>query len=180
MAIETDPKQVTGRASGAADKAAAAPQVLKPRFDTLRAHYPATETQAALFTDIGWTDLIGNPAYDNTCAIRMSTCLLRAGVTLPGARMQAKAGTIRGKWIEPGQAKLSNILKTVWGLPEIYTGEDAVRAGVKQRHGVVSFFRIDSDNGGHIDLIGTDDEGRLDCARSCFLGAAAVWFWPLL
>lgn len=176
MSIDTDRKPVAGGASVATRQA----RTVTPRFDALRTHYPATETQAALFNDIGWTDLIGNPAYDNTCAIRMSTCLLRAGVTLPGARMQAKAGKIKGKWIEPGQVKLSNILKSVWGPPEIYTSEDAVRAGIGPRHGVVSFFRIDSDNGGHIDLIATDDEGRLDCARSCFLGAAGVWFWPLV
>lgn len=175
MSIDTDRKHIAGSASVATRQARA----VKPRFDALRAHYPATETQQELFTDIGWTDLIGNPTYDKTCAIRMSTALLRSGVPLPGARMQAKAGTIKGKWIEPGQVKLSNILQKLWGAPDIYSSEDAARAGIGERHGLVSFFRIDSDNGGHIDLIAPGDDGRLDCARSCFLAAAAVWFWPL-
>jgi hypothetical protein len=50
-----------------------------------------------LFQQIGWDDLIKNPAYGNTCAIRVSLALIRSGVTIPGGRLPIKR-------IEPGQA----------------------------------------------------------------------------
>lgn len=152
---------------------------MKPSYHSLRQHYPRKESREVLFNDIGWNDLVRDPAYWDTCAIRMSTGLLRAGVTLPGARMQAKAGTIKGKWIEPGQAKLSAILERLWGEPEVYKSEQAARAGIAQRNGVVSFFKIEGTNQGHIDLIAMGEHGFLDCARSCFFSAVMIWFWPL-
>jgi len=84
--------------------------MIHPSYELLRQLYPRKDTREVLFSDIGWSDLTNNKAYWDTCAIRMSIGLLRAGVQLPGARMQAKAGTIKGQWIEPGQAKLSAIL----------------------------------------------------------------------
>jgi hypothetical protein len=153
--------------------------MIRPAYQLLRQQYPRSETREVLFADIGWSDLTKNPAFWDTCAIRMSAALLRAGVSLPGARMQAKAGTIKGRWIEPGQAKLSAILKRLWGAPEVYSNEAAARAGIGQRHGVVSFFRIEGTDGGHIDLIAMGDHGFLDCARACFFSAVTVWFWPL-
>jgi hypothetical protein len=152
---------------------------MKPSYQVLHQLYPRKDTREALFADIGWSDLTSNPAYWDTCAIRMSTGLLRAGITLPGARMQAKAGTIKGQWIEPGQAKLSDILKRLWGAPEIYKSEQAARGGIAQRQGVVSFFKIEGTNGGHIDLIAMGEHGFLDCARSCFFSSVTIWFWPL-
>lgn len=153
---------------------------MKPSYQVLRQVYPRKDSREALFADIGWSDLTDNPAYLDTCAIRMSTGLLRAGVILPGARMQANAGTIKGQWIEPGQAKLSGILKRLWGAPEAYSSEQAARAGIGERHGVVSFFKIEGTNGGHIDLIAMGEHGFLDCARSCFFSAVTIWFWPLV
>jgi hypothetical protein len=152
---------------------------MKPSYQVLRQLYPRKESREVLFADIGWADLTNDSAYYDTCAIRMSTGLLRAGVTLPSARMQANAGTIKGQWIEPGQAKLSDILKRLWGPPEVYRSEQAARSGIGQRHGVVSFFKIEGTNGGHIDLIAIGEHGFLDCARSCFFSAVSIWFWPL-
>jgi len=152
---------------------------MKPPFHQLRQLYPRKESREALFADIGWSDLDANPAYWDTCAIRMSTGLLRAGVDLPGARMRAKAGTIKGRWIEPGQARLSAILRRLWGAPEIYKNEQAARTGIGQRHGIVSFFKIEGTDSGHIDLIDVNEHGFLDCARACFFSAVTIWFWPL-
>lgn len=84
--------------------------------------------QAVLFEDIGWKDLLDKPEYKDTCAIRMSVGLLRSGVSLPGARMRANAGTIKGHYIEPGQGKLSMMLKRLWGEPEVYKGAKPARA----------------------------------------------------
>jgi hypothetical protein len=152
---------------------------MKPGYEVLRQLYPRKDTREVLFAGIGWDDLTKDPAYWDTCAIRMSIGLLRAGVTLPGARMQVKARAIKGQWIEPGQAKLSNILVRLWGQPEVYKSETTAKAGIGQRHGVVSFFRIEGTSGGHIDLIAMGEHGFLDCARSCFFSAVTIWFWPL-
>jgi hypothetical protein len=154
--------------------------MIKPAFQTLLQHFPRKTSREELFADIGWADLIGNKAYLDTCAIRMSYGLLRAGVHLPGARMRANAGPLKGQYIEPGQAKLSNILKGIWGAPEVYQGEAAAVDGMGSRAGVVSFFRISRGDGGHIDLIWLEP-GRLlqDCARSCYFSAVTIWFWPL-
>jgi hypothetical protein len=52
---------------------------MKPAFEKLRLCYPRTGTREVLFGSIGWTDLTNNPAYFDTCAIRMSVGLLGAG-----------------------------------------------------------------------------------------------------
>jgi hypothetical protein len=112
----------------------------------------------------------------------MSVALLASGVTLPSARMRANAGAISGKYIEPGQGKLSMILKRRWGKPELFKGEKSARNGIGKRSGVVSFFRIHGGgpaDGGHIDLIWPGIHGFPDCARSCYFSAAEIWFWPL-
>ena len=156
--------------------------MIRPRFSALKWSFPRTADRETLFADLGWNDLVSNPAYLDTCAIRMSYGLLLAGVALPGARMKAKGTTIAGKRIEPGQAKLSAILKRIWGAPEVYRGEPAARKGIGKRQGVVSFFRIHGISGiagGHIDLVWPGDNGFADCARSCYFSAAEVWFWPL-
>jgi hypothetical protein len=152
---------------------------VKPAYQVLRQFFPRKDTREQLFADIGWNDLVKDPAYWDTCAIRMSVGLLRAGVTLPGARMRANAGTIKGQWIEPGQARLSAILERLWGKPEVYKSELAASSGIGRRNGVVSFFKIEGSNQGHIDLIAMGEHGFLDCARSCFFSAVTIWFWPL-
>lgn len=154
---------------------------MKPVFAVLRHNYPRTALQADLFREIGWFDLLGKPAYKDTCAIRMSIALLSSGVPLPGARMKANAGVIQNSYIEPGQGKLSMILKRQWGTPEVYKGEQAARDGIGKRTGVVSFFRIHGgpNDGGHIDLVWPGINGFHDCARRCYFSALEIWFWPL-
>jgi hypothetical protein len=151
---------------------------MKPNFQLLIRNYPR-DMREPLFTEIGWTDLIDNKTYWDTCAIRMSVGLLRVGMVLPGARMKANAGSLKSKYIEPGQAKLSNILKGLWGAPEVYKGKAAAQAGIGRRTGVVSFFQIEGGQGGHIDLIWRDGNDFHACARSCYFSAVTVWFWPL-
>ncbi|MET0857717.1 MAG: T6SS effector amidase Tae4 family protein [Telluria sp.] len=125
---------------------------------------------------------LSKPTFRDTCAIRMSVALLTSGVVLPGARMKANEGAIRGRRIEPGQGKLSAILRRVWGKPEVYKGEQAARDGIGRRHGVVSFFRVHGGgpaDGGHIDLVQRGPSGFSECTRSCYFSAGEVWFWPL-
>jgi hypothetical protein len=155
---------------------------MKPSFGMLYQHYPKAGKREELYPLIGWSDLVNNPAFLDTCAIRMSMALLGAGVALPSARMVASDGTLKGKRIEPGQARLSGILKRIWGAPEVFMGERGAHAGIGARTGVVSFFRIHGggpSDGGHIDLIWPSDGGFFRCARSCYFSAVEIWFWPL-
>lgn len=154
---------------------------MKPSFDQVHQHFPKNETRDVLYKEVGWTDLVNHPSFYDTCAIRMSMALLRAGVTLPGARMAVRNGRLKGRRIEPGQGKLSRILERIWGKPEVYKDEQAARNGIGNRSGVASFFRIHgtSASGGHIDLVWPNAGGFHDCARTCFFNAMEIWFWPL-
>lgn len=152
---------------------------MRPFFDMVTRHYPKSEKQEALYKRLGWDDLIENPAYKDTCAIRMSLALSLAGVPLPGASMRPKAPSMIDIRIEPRQRKLSDILKQMWGKPEVYDSESAAQKGIGKRKGVVSFFRISGGSGGHIDLVYPGPYGFLECARSCFFGCLEIWFWPL-
>lgn len=155
---------------------------MKPPFHVLRRHYPQAGKREALYEEIGWNDVTNHPAFLDTCAIRMSMALLGAGVKLPGARMRAKAGLLKGKAIEPGQGRLSRILATAWGKPEVFKNQKDAYAGIGMRSGVVSFFRIHGGgpaDGGHIDLIWPAAGGFFECARSCYFNAGEIWFWEL-
>lgn len=111
----------------------------------------------ALFRLLGWDDLIKNPTYANTCAIRVSLALLRSGVHIPGGRLQVKIGAHKGTMIEPGQARLSMILSrpTMLGATEKLSGGPAIGEGIGQLSGIVSFFRLIPGiyEGGHIDIV---------------------------
>lgn len=152
---------------------------MKPLFSVINQNYPAKESREVLFTEIGWPDLIDNKAFWDTCAIRMSYALRLASVPFAGGNMRAKAGKIKGKVIQIRQADLSRELKRLWGAPEIYKGDREARKAIGNRKGVVSFFRIEGGNGGHIDLVSLGPDGYQRCARACAFSALTVWFWEL-
>lgn len=152
---------------------------MKPEFSRLRANYPKSEKREALFADLGWSSIAQAEAYKDTCAIRMSVALGRSGVSLLSGTMKVQAGPLRGKRIETRQRRLSEMLKQMWGAPEVFQTESSAREAIGKRSGVVSFFRIGGGPGGHIDLIALDEYGKADCARSCFFGCWEIWFWPL-
>jgi hypothetical protein len=154
-----------------------------PPFAMLMDRYPKSEIREVLYKQIGWDDVVNHPAYQDTCAIRMSIALASVGVPIFGTNMKIKAGPLKGQRIETGQGRLSHALKQLWGQPEVYKSETAANEGIGTRRGVVSFFRIRTlgipTNGGHIDLVYPAGNGFRRCARSCFFDSAAVWFWPL-
>lgn len=84
---------------------------MKPPFSILSSHYPGNKTvsREALFQELGWQDLIQNPSYANTCAIRISVALVKSGITLRGGLVIQK-GPHRGRRIEAGQARLAKML----------------------------------------------------------------------
>ena len=80
-------------------------------------NYPSNRvvSRDTLFQQIGWDDLIKNPGYGNTWAIRVSLALIRSGVTIPGGRLPIKR-------IEPGQASnppLATIYFPIQNRPKI-------------------------------------------------------------
>ena len=53
-----------------------------PKFELMWNSYPKEE-RTELFTSIGWSDVVYNPNYQNTCSVRMSICLIRCGIRFP-------------------------------------------------------------------------------------------------
>lgn len=149
-------------------------------FDALNAVYQRYNalTTAELYTQLGWPDLVGKPAWVNTCAIRMSLALLHSNVPVVG-RLKIKQGELKGKLVEPGQNTLSDWLVNRHDEPERYKGTDAnLHAKLTGRRGIVSFMRIHEYPGGHIDLLSHESSFAI-CRRGCHFDAAEIRFWPL-
>ena len=156
---------------------------MKPAFMKLRENYysVAAVDQATLFREIGWQDLIGKDSFANTCAIRISLALIKCGVRLKG-RMTINKGPFKGAWIEPGQARLANMLASpsMFGAPEKFAKDEAT-AGIGNRMGIVAFFRIPGylgGAGGHIDIL-LPSTGVKVCGSECYWTCDEVWFWEL-
>lgn len=154
---------------------------MKPSFAFLDKGYPRREKYArdVLYDQLGWSDLKTHPSFQDTCAIRMSVALSAAGVALTGW-LKVKSGPLKGKSIEPSQAKLSRWLKGRWGQPEVFRSKDDARLGIGNRTGVVSFWGIEDTPQGHIDLVKPDGHGFHTCAMSCYFQSREIWFWPVL
>lgn len=159
---------------------------MRPRYAAVAAGYPTRPPldTATLFRTIGWDDLVDNGNYENTCTIRVSIALASAGFRIPG-RMSIRKGPLKGRLIEPGQARLSQILarRNMLGAPEKFRGSPAAEKGIGLRRGIVSFWRLYptrvGDWQGHIDVVSPNEYSFLECKGHCYFGAAEVWFWPL-
>ncbi|WP_076071146.1 T6SS effector amidase Tae4 family protein [Sphingomonas montana] len=168
----------------------------KPSFRRLWSNYPRGSPENVL-RGIGWDDLIGNPNYENTCAIRMSICLAASGQPVRSSQgMKVLSGPLKGLPIEVRQDTISRYLEQHWGPPLKVAAREAEQR-INGRDGVASFFGISGYNvggrdGGHIDLIdGTVSEHGLFgyvWSRSIQYSygshgymdrAASVWFWEM-
>ena len=159
-------------------------------FELLWNNYPTPKQygHSQLFDYLGWEDLKDNPAYENTCAIRMSLCLIKSGVAFPG-RMRIKKGPYKGHLIEPGQVHLTQLLMSphILGKPEKLTIDTRDKV-LEDRQGIVSFmgipgYVVDGHLSGHIDLV---RHGKflfffdtLKCADACYWNAAEYLFWEI-
>lgn len=155
----------------------------KPLYAVLRRFYPDRRSIATeeLYQWIGHPEFIGDVNWANTCAIRMSLALIRSGVHVPGNRVQVLAGQLKGRMIEPSQAKLSRFLVHAWGEPEKYGGGPQAQKGIGNRHGVISFYHLwgATDRQGHIDMVAPYGINELACEEDCYWSSTDVWFWPL-
>jgi hypothetical protein len=158
----------------------------RPTFAALEAAYPATSRieQAELFQEIGIEALTGKIAYLNTCAIRMSYGLTKAGVTLKKGGLKINIGPHKGKRIEPSMKKLAEHLVELWGQPEKFDTDAAAKTGLAMRKGVIVFFFGEFlplvGAQGHIDLLRQKPSGFAACVGTCFFKPKnKIWFWPL-
>lgn len=162
----------------------------RPSFASLWGAYSPSHQleRPALYEELGIQALTDDPAYTNTCAIRVSYALARVGLPLTKGGLRIQAGIHKGKRLEPGMKNLANYLARPdrWGEPEKYIGEEEARKRIGQRKGLVAFFFPASGTllgspvaQGHIDLVGPH-KGFLQCAGQCFFAPKnSVWFWPL-
>jgi hypothetical protein len=159
-----------------------------PTYAALAASYPRKPKggapgmdAAALYTSIGHPEYADNPYMQNTCAVRVSIALLGAGIQPTPGHMSVMAGRFKGKRIEQSQKRLSDFLMKRLGRPEVYPSGYAAWSAIRQRRGIVSFFRLnsESDMQGHIDLVEPSSSSDLKCAGTCYWSAREVWFWPL-
>jgi len=140
-------------------------------FATMWQNYP-TEDHDALFKALGWDSLIDNANYTNTCAIRMSVCLLRSGVSVGGNDLLIQKGPLKGKGVKTRFNELANYLAVHWGAPEKFPSVKA--DDVKGRQGVIAYFKLPGGYPGHIDLINAQGEP----GHATYFGSQEGWFWP--
>lgn len=161
--------------------------------------YPKKVSRDALFDELGWSDLKGNPAYENTCAIRMSYCLIRSGILTRG-RLKILKGPHMGKWIEPGQKQLTTDMSGYFKgrpLKDVKSPGDLLTK-TRYHHGIISFMDLvtytdtSGNPGGHIDLVwakrksyslfGWEIWSSIDdrCGTAChWYDAKDVLFWEI-
>ncbi|MBL9043885.1 MAG: hypothetical protein JNM83_19890 [Myxococcales bacterium] len=160
-----------------------------PTFDSLWTNYSSNKdvTREALYKELGWDSLINNPSYENTCAVRVHLAFIKAKTDLTG-RIKILKGPYKGKFIEPGQAALSNLLaaKNALGAPVKIRTEELIKDStpIWSKTGIISFMGIPGYNngrGGHIDLLktGRDVSGNFLCGSDCYWGSKEVWFWEV-
>jgi hypothetical protein len=103
--------------------------LLKSHHHSAERANPSYRSDADVYSDIGYNlDVLmkQNPAYENTCAVRMSLALIKTGVDFVG-RLKIKDGPHKGRTIEPGAKLLADQLArpTVFGRPDIFVPRDA-------------------------------------------------------
>jgi hypothetical protein len=86
--------------------------------------------------------------------------------------MKINKGPHKGKRIETNQIRLSKLLKELFGAPKKYSTYTEARKEIGKRRGVISFQRMPSYSGGHIDLVYPDSSTglALECASGCHWG----------
>ena len=157
---------------------------MKPKFASLLSGYPSRSAvpPAALFAEIGWQAPAESKRWADTCAVRVSLALVRAGARIPGP-VNVSSGRFKGQRIETAQTRLALLLThaSLLGRPEIYHDGALAEAAIGQRRGIVSYWCREPGQRqrGHIDIVGPDSADTLGCGAACYRDAAQVWFWAL-
>ncbi len=110
----------------------------------------------------------------------MSLALIGCHVPIRG-RIAIKKGNYKGKLVEPGQNGLAQLIeRDILGAPKKYNNKTFFVSGFRElwnKTGIVSFMRIPSYAGGHIDLV--DARNDWACRRHCYFDASEIWFWHI-
>lgn len=161
---------------------------MKPSFSTLKSNYYSSDytkpnfvAAEDVYREIGYDidDLTKqNPAYENTCALRVSLALIKSGVVFSG-RLKIKSGSYKGRMIEPGAKLLADQLakEHLFGRPDVLSPKDA-HSRLKSKKGVILFWKITGYGGGHIDLIEASNTIQV-CNSNCYFDSKEIWFWPM-
>lgn len=161
---------------------------MKPSYATLKSHhYSANElnsshvSRTALYEELGYDDaalIRQNAGYQNTCATRLSLALIKSGVIING-RLKIKTGKYKDRTFEPGAKLLADQLAKphILGKPQIFSAADA-HTKLSGKKGVIFFWKIAGYNGGHIDVIESQNSTQV-CNSACYFDSKEIWFWPL-
>ncbi|AQT62082.1 T6SS effector amidase Tae4 family protein [Cellvibrio sp. PSBB023] len=162
---------------------------MKPIYQALKKHHHSSEPSnsnylsgAAIYKEIGYdidSLLKQNAGYANTCATRMSLALIKAGVNFQG-RLRIKSGAYKGRTIETGAKLLADQLMQpgIFGKPEIFTDTSTAPNKIGTKKGVIFFWKITGYDGGHIDLIESNNKVQM-CNSHCYFNCKEIWFWEL-
>ena len=131
------------------------------------------ESRKKFFEAMGWDDLIDNDAYANTCAMRVSVCLVRLGMTFPTGEIKILKGPHKDKRIKIRWKELSEKLVAKWGAATDISPTTTTAS--KPHQGVVAFEKLPGGYPGHIDVLDGPNES---CVYSAYFGSDEMWVWP--
>ncbi|GGJ53042.1 hypothetical protein CDQ92_11470 [Sphingopyxis bauzanensis] len=124
-------------------------------FKSLKDAYPI-QPKPDLFTALGgeWPTLVDNPAYANTCAIRLSVALKGAGSAIPGKYKEAIEGdgspiVVKVKTFRDLVIELFG--KSYWGMSKS-PGTPVGLGTIPKRSGILVYHAAWKDATGHFDL----------------------------
>jgi len=151
-------------------------------FEDLVENYP-NESQAELFRSLGgeWPDLVGNPDFENTCAIRISVAHYRSGKAIPSRYKEAQDGDGNPIILKVQTFKrflVEEYGESDWGMSKPVGGSVSMD-DLPRRTGVLAYHADWGNATGHFDLwtgnsfVGTGD---LDDIKDGY--AIEMWFFP--
>jgi len=150
-----------------------------PPTSALKANYPTPSQydHEALFKEFGMKAPEG-PQWENTCAVRMSYCLLKCGIELGkephrGPETVIKTGRYKGKDFWCGRQNLAKRVEEIFGKPTyVAISSDKDKSVLEEKigdtGGIISYGKLEGEDnwllpdspayqGGHIDVVYFDD-----------------------
>lgn len=156
-------------------------------FQILWDAYPDAD-RVEFFQDLGggWPALIGDPAFENTCALRLSVAL-RATGSAPPAELVKNDGNLKDGQgnslivrVATAKAWLESLLgPSTWGTSK-QVGADIGDGLIPAWKGIL-LYRVPNaaDASGHVDLWNIS-KCRIDCHSHFARSATSVELWRLL
>jgi hypothetical protein len=151
-----------------------------------------SKSMPVLYAELGWDDLIKNPAYENTCAVRLHLACIAAGVNIPGTEKILK-GPFKDKKIDISQKSLSTYIRNsgIFGKTVVAQYKDMLKEETDpiKGKGIISFFGLGAtrqdiaeSNQGHIDVFidGYVNPHNSDsCLGQAYWMCREIWYWPM-